>query len=76
MDIQLTAQKIVRSYINNGKDMNESIAKIASEKNLNLEQTKRLIEECNQNCSLTKFASTGEQVFDIADYNRSCIFAH
>ena len=70
MDIQLTAQKIVRSYIDNGKDMNESIAKTASEKNLNLEQTKRLIEECNQNCYLTKFASTGEQVFDIADLNK------
>jgi hypothetical protein len=70
MNIELQAQKITDKYIANGADMNSSIAKVASDLSLNIEETKRLVEECNKTCYLTKFASTGEQTFDIADYQK------
>jgi len=70
MNIELQAQKIADKYIANGADMNGSIAKVASDMSLNIEETKRLVEECNKTCYLTKFASTGEQTFDIADYEK------
>lgn len=70
MNIELQAQKIADKYIANGADMNGSIAKVASDLSLNIEETKRLVEECNKTCYLTKFASTGEQTFDIADYEK------
>ena len=69
MNIEITANKIVSKYINAGTDMNDSIAKYAMDNNLNVEQTKRLVEESNKTCYLQKFASTGEQVFDVAQYN-------
>ena len=69
MNIEITANKIVSKYINAGTDMNDSIAKYAMENNLNIEQTKRLVEESNKTCYLQKFASTGEQIFDVAQYN-------
>ena len=69
MDIGLTANKIASKYINQNVDMNESIAKYATDNSLNIEQTKRLIEESNKTCYLQKFASTGEQIFDVAKYD-------
>lgn len=69
MNLEITANKIVSKYINAGTDMNDSIAKYAMENSLNIEQTKRLVEESNKNCYLQKFASTGEQIFDVAQYN-------
>ena len=69
MDIGLTAYKIASKYINQNVDMNESIAKYATDNSLNIEQTKRLIEESNKTCYLQKFASTGEQIFDVAKYD-------
>lgn len=70
MDLEITANKIAQEYLNKNKDMNESIAKYASTNSLNIEQTKRLVEEANKNCYLQKFASTGEQVFDVAQYDK------
>ena len=70
MNLELIAQKISDSYVKKNEDMNTSIAKIASEQNLNIEQTKRLVEECNKGCYLQKMAETGEQIFDIADYEK------
>ena len=70
MQLDVLAQKISDAYVKRNEDMNTSIAKIASEKNLNIEQTKRLVEECNKGCYLQKMAETGEQVFDIADYEK------
>ena len=69
MDLELTANKIASKYLKSNVDMNESIAKYAAENNLNIEQTKRLVEESNKTCYLQKFASTGEQTFDIAQFN-------
>ena len=66
MTFESISQQIASKYINENKDMNESIAKYASENNLNLEHTKRLVEECNKSCYLQKLASTGEQIFDVA----------
>jgi len=70
MNLELIAQKISDAYVKKNEDMNTSIAKVASEKNLNIEQTKRLVEECNKGCYLQKMAETGEQIFDIADYEK------
>ena len=70
MQLDVLSKKITTAYINNNVDMNASIAKVASETNLNIEETKRLVEECNKACYLTKMAQTGEQVFDIADYEK------
>jgi hypothetical protein len=70
MNIELQAKKIAESYIAKGTDMNGSIAKVASENNLNIEQIKRLVEESNKICFLIKFASTGEQTFEVADYEK------
>ena len=49
--------------------MNDSIVKYAMDHSLNLEQTKRLVEESNKSCYLQKFASTGEQIFDVAQFD-------
>ena len=70
MQLDGLAQKISDAYLKRNEDMNTSIAKIASEEKLNIEQTKRLVEECNKGCYLQKMAETGEQVFDIADYQK------
>lgn len=69
MTLDIASTKIVAKYLTNGTDMNDSIAKYAMENNLNIEQTKRLVEESNKTCYLQKFASTGEQIFDVAQYN-------
>jgi hypothetical protein len=69
MTLDIASRKIVAEYLINGTDMNDSIAKYAMENNLNIEQTKRLVEESNKTCYLQKFASTGEQIFDVAQYN-------
>ena len=68
MEIEAIAQKIAKDYISSNTDMNSSIAKYASENNLSIEHTKRLVEESNKQCFLSKFAATGEQVFDVADF--------
>ena len=69
MDLELTANKIASKYLKSNVDMNESIAKYAAENNLNIEQTKRLVEESNKTCYLQKFASTGDQTFEVAQFN-------
>lgn len=69
MNLDIASVKIVSQYLTAGVDMNDSIAKYAMENNLNIEQTKRLVEESNKNCYLQKFASTGEQTFEVAQYN-------
>lgn len=70
MNIEFEAQKIADKYISNGTDMNSSIVKTASINKLGVEQIKRLVEECNKACFISKFASTGEQTFDIADIQK------
>lgn len=70
MTFESISQKIASKYIDKNQDMNESIAKYASENNLNLEKTKRLVEECNKSCYLQKLASTGEQIFDVAVFDK------
>lgn len=66
MELTVVAQKISNDFLSRNTDLNKSIAKYASENNFNLEKTKRLIEEVNKTCFLQKFASTGEQIFDVA----------
>lgn len=70
MSFETISQKIASKYIDKNEDMNGSIAKYASSNNLNVEQTKRLVEECNKSCYLQKLASTGEQIFDVAIYDK------
>lgn len=70
MKLDITTNKIVKDYLQSNVDMNESIVKCAEKESLNLEQVKRLVEECNKKCYLDKLASTGEQVFDIADIGK------
>lgn len=70
MDLTVHVSKIVKDYLANNVDMNDGIAKVASDHNFNLEQTKRLVEECNKACYIDKLASTGEQTFDIADLGK------
>jgi len=50
--------------------INTKIADFASDNNLNREQTQRLIEESNKACYLEHYRRTGQQVFDVADYNK------
>ena len=69
-DIAILASKVVSSYLSDNVDMNSTIAKIASDHSLNLEQTKRLVEESNKSCYLEKLAKTGDQIFDIADLDK------
>ena len=68
MDINTIAHKIADQYLKHNCDMNESIAKYASEHNASIEHVKRLVEEANKECYIMKLASTGEQVFDVAQY--------
>lgn len=70
MDLIKIADSISDKYVKSNVDMNDSIAKYASENNLSIHQTKRLVEESNQSCYLKKLAATGEQVFDIADFEK------
>lgn len=70
MDIEGIAEKIAKTYIKDGADMNGAIAKYASDNSLSIEHTKRLIEETNKKCYLMKFAESGEQVFDVADFKK------
>ena len=69
MDINTIANKIADAYLKNDCDMNDSIAKYASDNNLSIEHTKRLVEEANKQCYLMKLAATGEQLFDVAHYD-------
>jgi hypothetical protein len=69
MDINTIANKIADAYLKSNCDMNDSIAKYASDNNLSIEHTKRLVEEANKQCYLMKLASTGEQTFDVAHYD-------
>jgi len=64
------SEQISDKYLQSQTDMNASIAKYASDNNLSIDQTKRLVEESNKSCYLKKFASTGEQIFDIADFEK------
>lgn len=70
MDYQSIGNKIASDYIHKNVDMNESIVKCAEEKSLNIEQVKRLVEESNKECFLQKFASSGEQIFDVASFEK------
>ena len=70
MNIPHIATKIVDDHIKSNIDLNDSIAKIASASNMSLNHTKRLIEEVNKHCYLTKFATTGEQIFDVAQLEK------
>jgi hypothetical protein len=69
MDINTIANKIADAYLKSSCDMNDSIAKYASDNNLSIEHTKRLVEEANKQCYLMKLAATGEQLFDVAHYD-------
>ena len=68
LEISVAAESIARKFVENGADMNSAITKLASDRNLNDEQVKRLVEESNKFAFLTKFEKTGEQIFDVASF--------
>ena len=70
MDLIKIAELVSDKYLKSNLDMNSSIAKYASDNSLTIDQTKRLVEECNKSCYLKKFASTGEQTFNVADFEK------
>jgi hypothetical protein len=67
-ELLLTANKIAESYLSSGKDLNEAIIRVASEKNLSKSQIERLVEETNKATLLTLLERKGEQEFPIANY--------
>lgn len=68
LEISVAAESIARKFVENGADMNSAITKLASERDLNDEQVKRLVEESNKFAFLSKFEKTGEQIFDVASF--------
>lgn len=56
-DLPSLVQKVASDYLDNNIDMNKTIAKIATERNLNEAQTQRIIAESNNQVYMTKFAS-------------------
>ena len=55
-DLPGFVQKVASDYLSHQIDLNTSIAKIATEHNLNDEQTQRIIAEANNQVYMTKFA--------------------
>lgn len=56
-DLPSIVQKVASDYLNSNISLNTSIAKVATERNLNEEQTQRVIAEANNQVYMTKFAS-------------------
>lgn len=69
--IQGIAVNIVKDFVTKQASLNDGIAKVASEMELNPEQIKRVVETCNTVTYLTlqKQASDKTLEFPIADYN-------
>lgn len=65
-------ESVVGSFLHNNIDMNQSIAKIATDENLNDNQIQRIVEEANNHVFLAKYAQYSNNIdrevrFPIAD---------
>lgn len=71
-DLKDLSVTVVESFINNKVSMNETITKIACDRELNPDQTKRLVETSNTVAylKLQKEASDKTFEFPVADYNQ------
>ena len=67
-ELLLSARKIAESHVKSGSDLNDSIAKIASDQSLSKSQIERLVEETNKATFLDLLKKKGEQEFPVADY--------
>lgn len=61
----------VAAYKNNGTSLNDSITKVAMDKELNSDQVKRLVETTNQMAYLSELDGQDDRTFefDVANYN-------
>lgn len=68
IELQLMAQDVARRYVENGADLNESIAKLASARGLSRTDIANLVAAANHATSggLRKVAAKGGQEFDLA----------